>query len=218
VVPIDDDVPLDAASLLACGVITGVGAVLNTARVEPGSSVVVLGCGGVGLNVVQGAALAKAAMIVAVDVQPAKLELALRLGATHMHDLADGPIAAAVTEVTGGAMADYVFVVTGAPSALAGAGELVGTMGAVVIVGMPASGIAGSFDPGLLAGRNQRILGSKMGTTVIARDIPQLMQRYQDGELQLDGLISRRFTLDQIDVAMDEVRSGAALRNVIVFD
>jgi Zn-dependent alcohol dehydrogenase len=218
VVPIDDDVPLDAASLLACGVITGVGAVLNTARVEPGSSVVVLGCGGVGLNVVQGAALAKAAMIVAVDVQPAKLELALRLGATHTHDLAAGPLSTAVNALTGGAMADYVFVVTGAPSALAGAAELVGTMGAVVIVGMPAAGISGTFDPGTLAGRNQRILGSKMGTSVIARDIPQLMQRYQDGELQLDGLISRRFTIDQIDEAMDEVRSGSALRNVIVFD
>lgn len=218
IVPIDGDLPADSASLLACGVITGVGAVVNTAQVEPGSTVVVLGCGGVGLNVVQGAAIAKAASIVAVDMHAGKLELAARLGATHTHDLADGPIDDLVRSLTNDEMADYVFVATGAPSALATAGDIVGTMGAVVIVGMPATGVAGSFDPSTLAGNNQRILGSKMGTSVIARDIPDLMQRYHDGDLELDGLISRRFPLERINEAMDEVRSGAALRNVIVFD
>ncbi|MEZ5296882.1 MAG: alcohol dehydrogenase catalytic domain-containing protein [Ilumatobacteraceae bacterium] len=218
IVPIDGDLPADSASLLACGVITGVGAVVNTAGVEPGSTVVILGCGGVGLNVVQGAAIAKAASIVAVDLNPDKLTLASRLGATHSHDLATGPVDELVADLTDGAMADYVFVATGAPAALASAGALVGTMGAVVIVGMPATGVTGSFDPGALAGSNQRILGSKMGTSVIARDIPALMQRYHDGELELDGLISRRFPLDRINEAMDEVRSGTALRNVIVFD
>jgi Zn-dependent alcohol dehydrogenase len=217
IVPLDGEIPLPSASLLACGVITGVGAVLNTAKVEPGSTVVILGCGGVGLNVVQGAALARAATIVAVDFQPAKLDLAIHLGATHSHDLADGPVDAVITELTDGLMADYVFVATGAPSALAGARELVGTMGAIVIVGMPASGVEGKFDPSSLAGHNQRILGSKMGTSVIARDIPTLLHRYQDGELELDGLVSRTFDLDEINEAMDEVRSGAALRNVIVF-
>lgn len=218
IVPIDGDIPVASASLLACGVITGVGAVMNTAKVEPASTVVVLGCGGVGLNVVQGAALAKAATIVAVDVQPAKLDLAIRLGATHTHDLADGPLAASVAEITGGSMADYVFVATGAPSALADADGLVGTMGAIVIVGMPATGVGGHFDPSTLAGRNQRILGSRMGTSVIARDIPALMQRYHDKELELDGLVSKTYPLEEINAAMDEVRSGAALRNVIVFD
>lgn len=218
VVPIDGEIPFISASLLACGVITGVGAVLNTAKVEPASAVVVLGCGGVGLNVVQGAAIAKAATIVAVDVQPAKLDLAIRLGATHAHNLADGPLPAVVSDITDGAMADYVFVATGAPSALASADRLVGTMGAIVIVGMPATGVSGQFDPTRLAGRNQRILGSRMGTSVVARDIPALMQRYHDRELELDGLVSTTFGLDQINTAMDEVRSGAALRNVIVFD
>lgn len=218
IVPIDGDVPADSASLLACGVLTGVGAVVNTAQVEPGSTVVVLGCGGVGLNVVQGAAIAKAAAIVAVDLHPGKLELARRLGATHTHDLSDGPVDDLVRSLTDGEMAHYVFVATGAPAALASAGALVGTMGAVVIVGMPATGVAGSFDPSTLAGNNQRILGSKMGTSVIARDIPALLQRYHDGELELDRLISKRFRLEQINDAMDEVRSGAALRNVVVFD
>lgn len=218
IVPVPPEVPMDCASLLACGVITGVGAVLNTARVEPASTVVVLGCGGVGLNVVQGAVLARAATIVAVDLHEAKRDLATRLGATDVADAASGSVEELVAELTDGAMADYVFVATGAPAALVEAEALVGSMGAVVIVGMPAVGVSGRFDPGLLAGRNQRILGSKMGTSVIARDIPILVQRYQDGELDLDGLISRRFALDQIDEAMDEVRSGTALRNVIVFD
>lgn len=218
IVPIDGEIPSAAASLLACGVITGVGAVLNTADVAPGSTVVVLGCGGVGLNVVQGAALAKAATIIASDLQPAKLDLAIHLGATHAVDPSADDITKLVTELTDGQMADYVFVATGAPAALASADSLVGTMGAIVVVGMPATGIAGNFDPGALAARNQRILGSKMGTSVIARDIPALVARYHDGGLELDGLVSRTFALDEINEAMDEVRSGAALRNVIVFD
>ncbi|MFW2333116.1 alcohol dehydrogenase catalytic domain-containing protein [Ilumatobacter sp.] len=218
IVPIDEDIPAASASLLACGVITGVGAVLNTAQVAPASTVVVLGCGGVGLNVVQGAALAKADTIVASDPQVAKLDLAIHLGATHAVDPMTDDITTAVDELTGGRMADYVFIATGAPAALASAERLVGTMGAIVVVGMPATGVAGQFDPGALAARNQRILGSKMGTSVIARDIPRLVSRYHDGGLELDGLVSRRFTIDEINEAMDEVRSGAALRNVIVFD
>ena len=218
IVPIDDEIPAASASLLACGVITGVGAVLNTAQVAPSSTVVVLGCGGVGLNVVQGAALARASTIVASDPQPAKLDLAIHLGATHAVDPTSDDVAAVVSELTDEQMADYVFVATGAPAALAGADRLVGTMGAIVVVGMPATGVAGQFDPGALAARNQRILGSKMGTSVIARDIPRLVGRYHDGDLELDGLVSRRFALDDINEAMDEVRSGAALRNVIVFD
>ena len=98
--------------------------------------------------------------------------------------------------------------------------SLVTTMfiNAIVVVGMPATGITGHFDPGSLAARNQRILGSKMGTSVIARDIPELVARYHRGALELDGLVSRTFALDEINEAMDEVRSGAALRNVIVFE
>lgn len=218
IVPIDDDIPSTSASLLACGVITGVGAVFNTAGVEPASSVVVIGCGGVGLNVVQGAALARASTIVAVDLQASKLDLALRLGATHSVDPSIDDVAELVSELTDGRMADYVFVATGAPAALMSADRLVGTMGAIVVVGMPATGVAGHFDPGSLAARNQRILGSKMGTSVIARDIPRLTARYHDGELELDGLVSSTFPLEQINAAMDGVRSGAALRNVIVFD
>jgi S-(hydroxymethyl)glutathione dehydrogenase / alcohol dehydrogenase len=218
VIAIDDTVDPKAASLLACGVITGVGAVVNTAAVEPGSTVVVIGCGGVGLNVVQGARLAGATTIVAVDVQPTKLDLARRLGATHVAQAGTDDVPAVVGEASDGLMADYAFVATGSPAALGGALALVGAMGALVIVGMPPKGVTGSYDPGWLAGLNQRILGSKMGTSVITRDVPALLARYRAGELELDALISRTFTLDQINEAMDEVRAGSALRNVIVFD
>ncbi len=217
VIAIDPSIDPKAASLLACGVITGVGAVINTAAVQPDSTGVGIGCGGVGLNVVQGARLARAGGIVAVDVQPAKLDLARRLGATHVAVPGSDDVAAVVNEVTGGLMADYVFVATGSPAALGSALALVGSMGALVVVGMPPDGVTGTYDPGWLAGLNQRILGSKMGTSVIARDVPALAARYQEGELELDGLISRTFTLDQINEAMDEVRAGSALRNVIVF-
>ena len=213
-----DAIDPEPASLLACGVITGVGAVINTAAVEPGSTVVVIGCGGVGLNVVQGARLAGADVIVAVDVQPAKLELARRLGATHVANPAADDVPAVVDEATDGLMADYVFVATGARTALEGALPLVGSMGALVVVGMPPDGVTGTYDPGWLAGLNQRILGSKMGTSVITRDVPALLDRYHAGELELDGLISRTFSLEQINEAIDEVRAGSALRNVIVFD
>ena len=218
IVPIDGDLPADSASLLACGVITGVGAVVNTAQVEPGSTVVVLGCGGVGLNVVQGAAIAKAASIVAVDMHAGKLELAARLGATHTHDLADGPIDDLVRSLTNDEMADYVFVATGAPSALATAGDIVGTMGAVVIVGMPPSGVMANYDPGTMAAWNQKILGSKMGETIISKDIPALTEAWQDGRLKLAELITGRYPLDRINEAIEGVTKGEALRNVIVFD
>jgi S-(hydroxymethyl)glutathione dehydrogenase/alcohol dehydrogenase len=217
VVEIDDSLAPEPASLLACGVITGVGAVLNTAGVEPGSSVVVIGCGGVGLNVLQGAVLARAGVVVAVDLQTAKLDLARTLGATQVANPAVDDVAAVVSEATDGLLADYVFVAAGSKPALDSGMPLVGPMGALVVVGMPASGVMGSYDPGWLAGLNQRILGSKMGTSVISRDIPALVARYRSGELELDGLISRRFSLEQINEAFDEVRSGAALRNVITF-
>ncbi|MGI9602355.1 MAG: zinc-binding dehydrogenase [Acidimicrobiales bacterium] len=217
VVPVPASVPSPSASLLACGVITGVGAVTNTAAVTPGRSVVVVGCGGVGLNAVQGARIAGAAPIVAVDPQETKLALARRLGATHALNPNTDDVPAEVAEITGGQMADDVIVAVGHGPVIESSYELVGTMGGLVIVGMPASGVSTRIDPGTVAARNQRILGSKMGTSAPHVDIPALAARYQQGELELDGLISKTFTLDHINAAFDEVRAGSALRNVIVF-
>lgn len=217
VVVIPDDLTAASAALLACGVITGVGAVTNTAGLEAGATAVVIGCGGVGLNVVQGAVLAEAAVVVAVDLEPTKLAFARSLGATHVADPAGDDVAAIVAEATGGAMADYVFVAAGAKAAFDGAPALAAPMGAIVLVGMPATGVTTEIDPGTIAAMNQRILGSKMGSSVIADDIPALVTAYRAGRLELDRLVSSTVPLDRINEAMDEVRAGAALRNVIVF-
>ncbi len=208
---------LDSASLIACGVITGLGAVVNTAGVRAGSSVVVIGAGGVGLNSVQGAALAGASPIIAVDLSPAKLAAARQFGATHTIDAGTDDVAARVAEYTGDRRADYVFVTVGAKAAIEQAFDLMKRNGNVVIVGMPASGVTTAFDPSSLAAYGQRILGSKMGSARIQIDVPKIIELYRQGRLKLDELISGRYRLDQINEAIASVRQGQALRNVIVF-
>lgn len=210
-------IPLDSAALLACGVITGYGAVANTAQVEPGSSVVVIGTGGVGLNAVQGAALAGARAVVAVDLSDAKLEAATTLGATHTVNPEREDVAGAVSALTGGRGADYVLVTVGAQSAVEQGPRLLRRAGTMVIVGMPASGVTATIDPGAIANEGQRILGSKMGSARIAVDVPRLVELYQQGRLKLDELISNRYPLEEINDAIASAQGGEAIRNVIVF-
>ncbi|MBI4883119.1 MAG: Zn-dependent alcohol dehydrogenase [Actinobacteria bacterium] len=217
VVRVPPDLQLDVASLLACGVITGVGAVTNTARVEVGSDVVVFGCGGVGLNSVQGALLAGARSIIAIDLADSKLAAATVFGATHVVNARAADLIDQVRAITGDRGADYVFVTVGAKAAFDASYALLAKGGAVVLVGMPPSGVFSEIDPGTLAGYNQRILGSKMGGSRIAIDIPHLVTLYQQGRLKLDELISGRFPLEDINAAIASVKSGEALRNVIVF-
>ena len=217
-VAIAKDVPFDSAALLACGVITGLGAVTNTARLRPGETAVVIGAGGVGLNSIQGAALSGARTIIAVDLVPGKLEAARRFGATHALPATGADLAEEVRSITGGRGADHVFVTVGAKAAFQQAFGLAARSGAIVLVGMPASGVTVEIEPGGIAADNQRILGSKMGGSVIRRDIPQLVSLYRQGRLKLDELISGRFSLGQINEAIASTKSGEALRNVIVFD
>lgn len=216
VVEVPESLPAELAALLACGVITGVGAVTNTAQVEVGAHVVVLGAGGVGLNTVQGAADAGAASIVAVDLVEAKLEVARRFGATHEAVAGEG-VAATVRQATGEAMADYVFVTVGAAAAFDAAVDLLAPGGAIVAVGMPATGVTTALDLGMLAARNQRVLGSKMGTSRVQRDIPRLVAAFESGRLMLSELITDRFAFDDINRAIDDARAGAAIRNVVMF-
>jgi S-(hydroxymethyl)glutathione dehydrogenase/alcohol dehydrogenase len=211
------DMPLDSASLIACGVITGMGAVVNTAAVTPGSSVVVIGCGGVGLNSIQGARIAGAAPIIAVDIADAKLDAARAFGATHAINGKTEDVAARVTELTSGRKADYVFVTVGVAGATEQAVRLMKRNGATVLVGMPPSGVTSTIDPGWLAADGQRILGSKMGSARLPVDVPRIVELYREGRLKLDELISGRYPLDHINEAVASSRSGAALRNVIVF-
>jgi S-(hydroxymethyl)glutathione dehydrogenase / alcohol dehydrogenase len=215
-VPLPEDLDPDLACLLACGVITGVGAVLNTARMQPGASVAVIGAGGVGLNAIQGAVLGGAARIVALDVSAAKLAAAMELGASD--GVLAGPEATeAVRCLTGGRGVDHVFVTVGAAAAIAAAPALLAPGGSVVVVGMPPTGTMVPFDPTTLAAMNQSILGSRMGQTVLARDIPWLIAQYRTGRLKLAELITGRYPLERINEAVAATRTGEARRNVIVF-
>jgi S-(hydroxymethyl)glutathione dehydrogenase / alcohol dehydrogenase len=217
VVPLPADVSLESASLLACGVVTGVGAVVNTARVEPGSSVVVFGTGGVGLNVVQGAALAGAGQIVAVDLLDAKLEAALRFGATSTLNGARDDVAGEVLELTGGGGADYAFDATGSTAAVEQAALLVRPGGTVVLVGMPPSGARISFEAEDVAERALRIVGSKVGSARPQLDIPRLVDLYRRGRLLLDELITERWPLEQINEAIGAAERGEVLRALVKF-
>lgn len=218
IVVIETSIAMGPASLLACGVITGVGAAINTAKIEPGSSVVVIGTGGVGLNAVQGARLAGASTIVAVDLADDKLEAARTFGATHVVNSGNEDLAAMVKEITAGQMADYVLVTVGAQQPIEQAPLLLGANGTVVIVGMPATGVTATIDPVTMAALNQSILGSKMGMSTIGVDIPDLISKYHGGELLLDELVTRTYPLDQINQAIESVKNGQAVRNVILFD
>ncbi|MBW4710358.1 Zn-dependent alcohol dehydrogenase [Roseobacter sp. YSTF-M11] len=218
VVRISPDIPKDAASLIACGVITGVGAVVNAARLRAGQDVVVIGAGGVGLNAIQGARIAGARRIVAVDMSTEKLETAKEFGATDgVLATGDKPWKAAIAAM-GGRGADAVIVTVGAIPAYDRAPRYLGYGGRVVMVGMPHSGAESTYEPVILAAVGQGMVGSKMGDVVIQRDIPWMVDLYTQGRLKLDELISGRWSLDEINEAIADTKSGAARRNVIVFD
>jgi S-(hydroxymethyl)glutathione dehydrogenase / alcohol dehydrogenase len=217
VAAIPEAVAFDVASLLGCGVMTGVGAVTNVAGVEPGMSVVVVGTGGVGLNAVQGAALAGADPLIAVDIADAKLAAARRFGATHTINPASVDAVEAIRGLTAGRRADRVVIATAATSAIEQGLAMMRRGGSAVIVGMPAAGATASFDPAYLAHDGQRILGCKMGSARVPVDIPALVDRYRAGSLKLDELISGRYPLERINDAVAGVLAGDVLRNVIVF-
>jgi len=216
-VAIPKDMKLDSAALIACGVLTGMGAVVNTANVRAGSSVVVIGCGGVGLNSVQGAQLAGCDPIIAIDVKAKKLATAREFGATHTIDARSENVEGRVKELTCGRKADWVFVTVGAKGAAEQGVSLMKRNGGTVLVGMPPAGVAATIDPGGLAADGQKILGSKMGSARPLIDVPKIVALYREGRLKLDELITERYPLERINDAVASSRSGAALRNVIVF-
>jgi S-(hydroxymethyl)glutathione dehydrogenase/alcohol dehydrogenase len=215
-VPVPKDMPVDRAALLACGVITGFGAVVNRAKVPPMSSVVVVGCGGVGLNAIQGAAISGANPIIAVDTLDNKLEAAKQFGATH-GVRANGPDAVNdVKNLTQGRGADYVFVTVGSLAAIQQGFSMSGTRGMTVVVGLPPRGGIVTI-PGILPGERM-ITSSNMGSTKLAIEIPKLVELYRSGRLKLDELITARYPLEKINEAIEAVEQGKALRNVIMFE
>jgi S-(hydroxymethyl)glutathione dehydrogenase / alcohol dehydrogenase len=216
IVKIPADMPMDRACLLACGVITGYGAVVNRAKVPAGSSCVVIGTGGVGLNSIQGAAISGAYPIIAVDVLDKKLEAAKLFGATHVINAAKTDAVKEVQKLTGEG-ADYVFVTVGSTAAIVQGMDMSATTAMTVIVGMPKITDTFTYSPFPLV-RFERILtGAFMGSGVLQLEIPKMIALYKAGKLKLDELITNRFPLEDINKAIDQVVKGEALRNVIIF-
>ena len=216
VVKIDPAIPLDVICLAGCGVTTGLGSVFNVADVRAGESVAVIGCGGVGLNVVQGARIAGATTIVAVDPNPLKLRLALDVGATHAVDPTEAGIVDAVRSVVPGGV-DAAFEVVGVPQLVADAFLSTRTGGRCVMVGSPPAGQPIPLD-GRALFSERRLLGTTGGSNVPARDIPRLASLYQDGRLDLDVLVSARRPLHDFAESIAETERGEVARSVVVMD
>ncbi len=209
---------MDVASLLACGVTTGFGAVVNRAKVPPLSSVVVIGAGGVGLNSIQGAVTCGGNPIIAVDVVDSKLARAREFGATHGVNASQTDAVAAVQEITGGRGADYVFVTVGSSAALQQAFAMLARRGSAVMVGLPpASDAPVVFPAAEFALTEKTVTGGFMGSICPQVDIPAIIALYRAGRYKLDELIAGRYPLEQINEALASSAAGEALRNVIVF-
>ncbi len=215
---VPDEMSLDTASLLACGVITGYGAAVNTAQVTSGSVVVVIGTGGVGLNAVQGAAIAGARRVIAIDVLANKLDAACEFGATDPINASQVDAVDAVRQLTGGRMADFVLVTVGSSAAIEQSFTLVRPGGTIVLAGIPALSARVMLDARPFVVSGGRLLGSYMGSTRLQVDMPKLIEHYERGNMLLDELITGRYPLEQINEAIESMERGEALRNVIVFD
>jgi Zn-dependent alcohol dehydrogenase len=216
VVKIDPSIPLDVICLAGCGVTTGLGSVFNVADVRPGESVAVVGCGGVGLNVVQGARIAGATTIVAVDTNPLKLDLARRLGATHTIDPSGSSIRDAVQSVAPRGV-DVAFEVVGVPEIVAETFLATRTGGRCVMVGSPPAGQPIPLD-GRALFNERRLLGTTGGSNVPARDIPRIAQLYQEGRLDLDTLVSARRPLADFAESIAETERGEVARSVVILN
>ena len=213
-IKIDDDVPFEIASLIGCGVTTGVGAAINTARVRPGSSVVVFGCGGVGIAAIQGARIAGAAEIVAVDLQDKKLGQALDLGATHA--CKPDELDALKEQLTQGGF-DYSFEAIGLPVTIRAAYDAVRRGGTACIVGVGASDQEVSFNAFEIFFAEKNFKGSFYGSADVRSDFGRLIRLWKAGKLDLEGMITRRIGIDDINDALDDMRAGEGIRSVISF-
>jgi alcohol dehydrogenase len=215
-VRIDPSLPLEIAALFGCAVMTGVGAVVNTARVEPGTSVAVFGLGGVGLSAVLGARASGAYPIVAVDLLDSKLDLARKVGATHTVNAKDGDPAQAVKDLTGGG-AHYAFESVGNERVLVQAYQATRRGGTTITIGLPHPSKQFAISAVSLVAEERTVKGSYMGSAVPRRDIPRFIALHQAGRLPVDLLLSRTITLDEINPAFDALAKGEAVRQVIRF-
>jgi alcohol dehydrogenase len=216
VVKIDGDLPLDEAALFGCAVLTGVGAVVNTAHLQPGQSAAVIGLGGVGLSSVLGAVASGARQIVAIDLSDDKLGLARQLGASHTVNARDPDAAEQVRELTGGGV-DFAFEMAGAVRAMELAFKITRRGGTTITAGLPPPGAALPVPLVQLVAEERTLKGSYIGTCVPTRDIPRYVALYRTGRLPVDRLMSGKLTLDQINEGFDRLHEGKAVRQVIEF-
>ena len=217
VVKIDPEMPLDRAALLGCAVTTGLGAVLNTAQVRPGSTVAVVGCGGIGLNCVQGARLAGAGQIIAIDAMATKLEMARHFGATDLIDASTADAVAAVQDATGGGV-EYAFEAIGLKRTVEQAFAMTARGGMTVVIGMVPEGTDVAIPASDLVMNGKQLVGSVMGSNRFRIDLPRYVRLYLDGRLLLDELLSARIKLDDVNDGFAAMRAGLVARSVVVFD
>jgi len=217
VVKIDPKIPLDRAALVGCAVTTGVGAVFNTAHVEPGSTVAVFGCGGVGLNVIQGAAIAGAERIIAIDTMEGKLGMAKQFGATDTLLAKPGEDVAKALKKMTGIGPDYAFECVGTGALAETAYRAIRRGGKAVVVGVARPTDAMSFKPMTMVFEEKTLQGSYFGSSVPRIDFPKMLHLYMAGKLKLDELITRRYSIDEAPLAFADLESGKNARGVIVF-
>lgn len=218
-VPIPPDMPMDRACLLACAVLAGFMGVINSAQVKAMDSVAIIGCGGVGLNAIQGAAYSGAYPIIAIDVLDSKLEAARAFGATHTINAKQNEVVKTVQDLTSGQGVDWVFVTVGSGAAMTQGVQMSSLYGTTMAIGLPPKTetiSVSAFDLAIL--KERTIKAAFMGSPRSSVDIPRLVNLYKVGRLKLDELITGRYSLAQINKAAEEMESGKALRNVIVFD
>ena len=215
-VKVREDMPMDRAALIGCGVTTGIGAVIHTAAVEPGSTVAVIGCGGIGLSAIKGAALAGASRIIAVDMVASKLELARKFGATELVDASDGESVQKVIEMTGGGV-HYSFEAIGLKATAEQAFQMLRPGGTATVIGMiPPGQMVELHGVDFLA--EKKIQGSMMGSNRFRVDMPRFVDFYLQGKLHLDDMISNRIALSDINEGMAALKTGEIARSVIMFD
>ena len=215
-VKVREDMPMDRAALIGCGVTTGIGAVIHTAAVEPGSTVAVIGCGGIGLSAINGAALAGASRIIAVDMVASKLELARKFGATDLVDASDGESVQKVIEMTGGGV-HYSFEAIGLKATAEQAFQMLRAGGTATVIGLIPPGQMVSIH-GVDFLSEKKIQGSMMGSNRFRVDMPRFVDFYLQGKLHLDDMISNRIALSDINEGMAALETGEIARSVIMFD
>jgi S-(hydroxymethyl)glutathione dehydrogenase/alcohol dehydrogenase len=217
VVPIDKDIPLTIAALVGCGVTTGVGAAIKTAQVTPGSSVAVFGCGGVGLSVIQGARLAGADRIIAVDLADNKLEMAQKFGATDGVNPGSGDAVSKIKELTGGFGVDFSFEVIGIPEVVQQAYAAARRGGVCTVVGVGKLTETIGFNALMLSLEGKTIKGSMYGNVNPRVDFPNLLDLNKRGKLDLEGLVTQTYSIDEAPRAFEDLKKGVNARGVIVF-